>query len=261
MDNGCIRATMLVSPKKLTWALTAIVLGLLLAHITTQCMKYFLGHDIQLGLLRLFDLDQEGTLPSWYSSSTLLLCSLFLLVIGLAKKHGGDRYGSHWLVLSIIFFCLSIDEAASLHEMSTIPLRTAFDTTGYLDDAWVIGGGTFALAVFVALLRFLAALPGRTRNLFMMAGVLYVGGAVGMEIFGSNYNVLYGRQTLAYSLMATAEEGLEMFGIVVFLYALSSYMASHVNRVVIWVSDTIPDSAALPTPSRPQAPLKQRIVY
>lgn len=45
-----------------------------------------------------------------------------------------------------------------------------------------------------------------------------------MELAGGYYADFYGQQNMAYVLIVSIEEFLEMMGIVVFIYALLSYM-------------------------------------
>ena len=59
------------------WLVATIIL-LLIAGIATQWSARVLGKDHLLGLVRFFDLDAEANLPTWFSSSTLLLCALVL---------------------------------------------------------------------------------------------------------------------------------------------------------------------------------------
>ncbi|MGH7231484.1 MAG: hypothetical protein ACREJU_09025 [Nitrospiraceae bacterium] len=240
---------LIVTPKNLAAVLTIIVVGLILTHIGTQYLKYISGYRDSLGFLRLFNVDQELSIPSWYSSSTLLLTSIFLVFIGLARKREGDRYALHWLMLSAIFLYLSLDEAAMIHEMAIWPLRKQFPryTSGYLYYAWVIPGGAVVLVLAVTYLRFLAHLPVKTRYLCLLAGTLYVGGALGIELLGGKYNTLYGMENFTYFLIVAGEEGMEMFGIVVFLYALSSYMAStSIGIHIIIMHDSFPSKDAPP---------------
>jgi hypothetical protein len=229
----------ILSPKILTAVLAILVGGLLVGHIATQCLKFTVGYDVPPGLLAFLNLDQENNLPSWYASSSLLLCSLLLAVIGLAKKRDGDRYAWHWLALSAIFLYLSLDEAASIHELAIDPLRRAFPryTSGYLYLAWVIPGSLFVLAIGVMYLRFLIDLPAKTRTQFLLAGSLYVGGALGVELFEGKYASVHGLENLTIWMIVAVEEGLEMVGIVVFIYALSSYVASQSDKVVILFSN------------------------
>ena len=230
----------LLSPKKLALVLALVIFFLTLAYVATQSVKYLAGHDVQLGLLRLFNLNGENNIPAWYASSTLLLCSILLAAIGLVKKQMGLPYARHWLVLAAIFLYLSLDEAASIHEMANRPLHYAFNTTGYFYYAWVIAGGLFALVVLLAYLPFLATLPVRTRYLFLISGAFYVGGALGMEVIG-NYWYLHGQgETLTYSMLGGVEEGLEMIGVASFIYSLLSYLASNLHEIRILVTNGKP---------------------
>jgi hypothetical protein len=47
---------------------------------------------------------------------------------------------------------------------------------------------------------------------------------------------LYGRENITYVLLATIEELFEMLGIVVFIYALLSYLTSYMKGVVFQVN-------------------------
>lgn len=204
--------------------LASIVVCLLLAHVMTQLAFYLLDHDTQRGLLRIFDLNEENNVPTWYASGTLLLCSALLAFVGLCKLRDTEGYATHWLALSAIFLLLSLDEVASVHELSGMWLYSIFPMTGYLFYTWVIPGAIMVCIVFCAFYRFLLHLPIRTRRLFLLAGILFVGGSIGLDLPEGYYHSLYGNKTLAFSSMVLLEEGLEMVGVVVFLYALLSYI-------------------------------------
>jgi hypothetical protein len=206
----------------------SVVVCLLLAHVATQLGLYLLGLDTQKGLVRLFDLNQENNVPTWFASGTLLLCSLLLAYIALSKQRAAGGYAAHWLGLSGIFLFLSLDEVASIHELWGLWLYSRYRFTGYLFYAWVIPGSIIVCVVLMAYYRFLLHLPARTRMLFLLAGALYVGGAIGLDLPEGYYHSLYGNQTLVFSSMVLLEEGLEMVGVVVFLYALLSYVERQV---------------------------------
>jgi hypothetical protein len=78
--------------------------------------------------------------------------------------------------------------------------------------------------------RFLFHLPARVRYLTVAAGCTYVVGALGMEVPGAYVRAVYGADTIAYAVMTTIEETLEMLGAVVFLYAMAVYAALHHGR-------------------------------
>ena len=60
--------------------------------------------------------------------------------------------------------------------------------------------------------------------LFIGAGVLFISGAVGIEVFSAREADLNGTDTLLYSILYTVEELCEMIGIVIFCYALLRYI-------------------------------------
>lgn len=128
---------------------------------------------------------------------------------------------------------LSMDEASSIHELFTEPLRRLLHTSGFFYFAWVIPGLAFVLTIAIIYWRFLLHLPTRTRWLFVVAAILYIAGAIGTELVGGWYVELYGRKNLIYSILAMLEETLEMFGIIVFVYALLDYVIVNVGEVRI----------------------------
>ena len=230
-------ATFAVSPKKLAIVLILLVLALLAAHLATQYLWFFKGHEYQLGFLRQFDVDEENNIPTWYSSSALLLSAILLTVIGLTNKQGGKPYAYHWLGLAAIFLYLSLDEAASLHEMTHYLLNPRLAAIGYFHGllrwSWAVFGAIFVLIVGAIYLPFVATLPTQTRRLFVIAGILYVGGELGMDMLGGRHAYFYGEKNFTYGMLVACEEGLAMLGNVVFIYGLLAYLASSVNSLTV----------------------------
>ena len=245
-DGGLIanerrQVTLVISPGKLALTLALIVLCLLLGHVITQSVKIHYGYKTLGGIIPEFDLNSENNIPTWYSSSALLLASALLAMIALVKLQWQETYARHWVVLAVIFLFLSIDEAASLHEKGSelaLLIMPSIVDSGYLGRylyfPWVVFGVTFVLLFSLAYLRFLIHLPAKTRSLFVLAGIIYVGGALGVEMLGARDFYLYGEgRPLVHSMLILWEEGFEMFGIVVFIYALTSYLGSRLTNLRI----------------------------
>jgi hypothetical protein len=70
------------------------------------------------GMVAAFDLDSEGSLATWFSIIALAACGLAsLLVRELRAAAGGSRAERRaWLLVSLLWFTMSMDEGASLHE-------------------------------------------------------------------------------------------------------------------------------------------------
>ena len=236
--------TLMISPKKLALVLTLVVLSLIIAHVTVEYIRFFQGHDVLLGFERLLNLNYENNIPTWYSSSALLLSAMLLAVIALVNKREGKPYTLQWFVLAAIFLYLSLDEAASLHESMGSSLEPMLETIGYFHGflyfSWVIFGAIFVLFIALAFVRFLVSLAVQTRSLFLIAGTMYVGGALGIELLESRHYYIYGHKDFSYMMLVTVEEGLEMLGVVVFLYALLSHLGSSMSGMQILVENGAP---------------------
>lgn len=217
----------------------AVSLVLTSASLAQDLLSYLGSREAPLELVPFgvgdgiasLDADLEASLPSWFSSSVLLLCSILLFSISLDKRKFGDRHTPRWWGLTIIFCLMSADEVASMHEHLIEPLRSLLNTGGILYFAWVVFGVPLVLVFVIAYLRFLFDLrPKKVRRWFVLAGILYVAGALGMEMIGGLQADLNGEDNLTYTLITATEECLEMVGAVVFSYALLIYINGNRSR-------------------------------
>ncbi len=220
------------SAKRVVKFLLRVVFYLTLASLFVNFTQEYLPDYPSRELFKdLFNLDHETNIPSLYSAASLLFCSILLASISKAKKlAGNNNYGS-WLGLSIVFFYLSFDEFISIHERLILPLRNAYNTRGLFYYPWVIVGAIFVFIFLLVFGRFIITLPKKTRRLFLIAGTIYVAGAIGTEMVGGYYADYYTVDDMIYVLITTLEEVLEMLGIIVFIYALLSYISSYMNGV------------------------------
>lgn len=222
-----------IYPGKVFKILLVLIIFLVLGNTAGLLSTYLFGHSNIYGLVPLFRLDIEANIPTWYSSTTLFICSILLATIAFSKKIEDDRYRLHWSILSIIFLCLSIDEAAGIHELTMRPLGVLFNPSGIFQFSWVLIGIPFVFIFVIAYMKFFINLPKKTRALFAISGVLFVSGALGMELISGWYYSMVGKTNLIYGVMTTFEEVLEMLGIAVFIYSLLTYIRSYVKEVVI----------------------------
>ncbi len=209
-----------LDPRRVTRWLSACVLLLFVAGLASALLMHLTEHDWGFGLIPKFYMDTESGPATFFATLLLLLNAAALAVIAAMRRSSMDRFARHWLVLALGFLLMALDEAASFHELLIEPLRGALGVGGLLHYAWVVVGFAVVLGVGVAFLRFLRHLPRRTRNQFLLAALLYLGGALGVELFEGRHVEAHGIHNLGYGLFVTAEETLEMIGLVVFLHAL-----------------------------------------
>lgn len=223
----------LLEPKRVTRYFGLVIVLLLVAHLGAQFSIFVLGYDNVFGLIHMFSLNAENNIPAFYATFSLVFCSVLLALIALGKKSTGGRYALHWAGLSAIFLFLGMDESLSFHESTTVPLRKSLNTSGILFYAWIIPYSIALLIFLFVYLRFLIDLKKETRNQFILAGVIYVAGAMLFEIPGGLYDAEFGRHNPVYALISTIEELLEMGGVLLFIYALTSYLGVEFPRMSI----------------------------
>ncbi len=182
-----------------------------------------LGIDLSNGITTL-NVNGEHNLPTWFSASLLLLCAVVLLAITYAKKQAGERYVPHWGALSVILAYLSMDEATGAHEIVNRSLQSLLQTGGFLYYIWVTPAAVLVFVFGLGYLGFLSHLAMKFRLLFIAAGAIYVGAALGLEMVAGflDYS-LGGQASLLYVAETSVEEFMEMAGTALFLYSLMCY--------------------------------------
>jgi hypothetical protein len=160
---------------------------------------------------------------------TLLFTAALLAAVAVHSR----RDQAYWCVLALAFVFLAADEAFEIHEKLIVPLRSRFDTGGVFFYTWVIPYGIATLLFGLAYLRFLLRLPRQTAALFVVAGAVYISGALGMEMVGGLLADQGGVHTIAYVLAQTTEETLEMSGVVLFTYAVADYLSRELGGISI----------------------------
>lgn len=216
-------------PRKVFRGLAGIIGFLLLANVAAHCFWAYTDIGILHWVGSLFNVNNEHNFPSAFSAANLLLASGLLLVVG---RNAEDSTASarFWLLLSFVFLFLSIDEFVQVHEMLVGPTQRLMGSDeGVLRFAWVLPYGAL-LAIFGAIIfREYWRLASRTRMLFTVAGALFVFGAVGFEAMGGVYLEEGSSKSLVLMMLTMTEEGLEMFGIALFNYALLDLIATRLG--------------------------------
>lgn len=197
--------------------LTLLVCG----GVGSELSHYVFYRDDPFDLVSFFGLSYEKNLPTWVSSCLLFSCAVLLALIALEKHQTRAPYRAHWWGLALAFFYISLDEFVQLHEEASL----WFDLHGVLHFGWVIPGTIVVTLMGIAYLGFLRHLPALVRNRFILAGAIYVGGALVVE-FGLGYwTDAQGYDNFTYGMIDLLEESMEMIGSSLFLYSLLDCLA------------------------------------
>jgi hypothetical protein len=219
-----------VNPYRILKVLTLMVLLLVIAHLCTAFIWDYIPSFPRARLFyRLFNLNQEYNIPTFFSSLNLLASSVLLFMIGYFVKSLGMSH-KPWWGLSAVFCFLAIDESVSIHESFNGFARNNLGVGGLLYFGWVIPYGLGLLALLYVYIPFLKALSKENRILFVISGFLFVLGAVGFEMLGGRQKDIYGGGIL-YHIFYTIEETLEMIGISLFNFTLVKYLSQEVHHL------------------------------
>ena len=228
------------SLNRINWILGTLVVGLALAGLASELAIELFDDDWGFGLVPLVNLEFEGNLPTWYSSTLLFGCAALLAVIAWVRLAGRAPYRRHWALLAAIFLYLSIDESAVIHEMINPIPAEAFAPGGGFPFPWVLPFGALVVAFAVGYLGFLGHLPARFRTRFVAAGAIYVGGALGTELPIGFWYAAHGGDNLAYGLMNVAQESLEILGATIFCSALLAYIQAELGEIRVTLTRSNP---------------------
>ena len=202
--------------------LAVIILILSLAHILVMVVHYEIS-EIPWLVRELFDLDEEQSFGTWFSVVILLYAGYLLLLHAHAVRDTTGKMWIQWQILGIGFCFLSLDEMVGLHE--------TLNST--IEFSWAIPGGLMAMVIGALYIPFLRRLPPHALWTFLLGGVIYVGGAVGVELATEVYADEGLLDTLEYNLTTVVEEAMEMTGVVIFIHGLLRHIAGNKGERVV----------------------------
>lgn len=161
--------------------------------------------------------DGEANLWAWASGLLLAGIGLCLAAVGFAARNETER-GAPYFILAAIAVELSADEIAQLHEK-----LARFDLGTRITFAWLTVGVPLAIVAGLLVLWVARKIDRELRRRLIVAGIIYLLGAVGFEAIGG---IVVGgqlddlsRASLPYHLLVGIEEGLEVAGALLALRA------------------------------------------
>jgi hypothetical protein len=264
------RTVVIAEPRAVARFLATAAACLFAAHVAGLVAEYGFGRDTLLGLVPLFDLDQERNAPTLFSASLFLVAAALAFLVARANRGAAGR-ARGWTFLAAVACFLAVDEVASIHEMFAHPLRESLGAAGFLRHAWVIPYGAAAAIAAALVVPLIRGLAPSSRRRFIVAGVIYVSGAIGLEMVGGKYQELAGvTRNLVYEAIATTEESMEIAGLILLVHALVSLLRLELGGAAIaipaaavaspddrlerhpHVSPTAPATPPLPGARKPQ---------
>jgi hypothetical protein len=223
--------TVPISRHQIRLILSLGVVFLTVMYLLALFSIFVLQRSSLYGTIGLFHFDAEANVPAWYASLLLLACAVVFSLIAAKKRADRDPFARHWIGLVLILLYMSADETAQVHELFRRPMRELIGNAGgWLPFGWVVPGTLIALLVGLAYLRFLVHLPLPTARRFFLAGAIYLGAAIGIEIIGGWY-LSFRDDDVGYDLLAGTEEVLEKIAVILAVDTALAYLATHTSVI------------------------------
>lgn len=237
MEVQSDRVQLPVKPGSIALFLGAIAVFLISASTIGQSIAYLTDYSrlplFVQQLIRIFELGAEDNIPTHFSALLILLSALLLTFIFFAEKKVDSWSKSYWLILALGFFFMAGDEAYQVHEKLIDPVQNMLSAErfGIFYFAWVIPYFILVLTLGIYFFRFLKNISPQTRNYFLAAATLYLGGAIGVELIGGFYFELHGPDNFTYNMIQTVEESLEITGLIIFVWALLKMIEADYQQI------------------------------
>ncbi|WP_291842287.1 hypothetical protein [Maricaulis sp.] len=216
---------------RLAW--TAFV-ALCIGNALALSLVHYADIEDAWGLVTLFHFDREQNLPTLFSV-LLILASSGLAFLQAEVSPQETRLRTGWIIVSVVLALLAIDEFASIHERVDAALRYYLGSELLPYAAWPIPYVLGVAALGGALWRWFFALERAQAMYLILSGVIYLSGAVGVELITGQYLAHIDPDHLGVTnrtrdLLATLEETLEMFGLLVLAQTVARRLHDTGNR-------------------------------
>jgi hypothetical protein len=214
-------------------ARTRVLLGLVAVSallVATSLLVRYAGWRYQVAhpgtepiwLIAMVDVNSEGSVPTWWSSGLLLVGALLAAMLAALPGERALRRG--WAVLAGGLGLLSLDEAVALHErLGTVGAAL---TRGGLHFAWAVPGAALAVGGLAVLALALRQAPRPVCRGLALAAAVHLTGALLLEVVSGVVLQASGDRA-GYLLVTAAEEGCEMLGVSLLVWALLGGLELH----------------------------------
>lgn len=199
-------------------------LGMVLFLVTTYIVLSITivgKSDFSFRVFRFFDLDFEMNLPTFFSTTLILINAFLFYVLWLLKRSDGEpRFV--WMFFALFFLFLSMDEYCSIHEKVGVVFQYLLQVQGkgYFYLTWVVPYGFLVCLIAFYFYRSWRRLSPLIRMWFAFSVFTYLTGAIGFEILGEKIARQFGNADIAYKAVMILEESFEMVGQILLEYTL-----------------------------------------
>lgn len=208
-------------PGHIAALLAGFTFFLIFAHLLTHFLRGIHESALLRGLSDFFFLDREMNAPTFFCAGLFVINSVLFFEIW-KRRHVRLRSTTVWLILSLLFFFLAIDELLALHEELVVPVRSMFGLSGVFYFAWIVPYGIAVAMLSLFVIPTIWRIDRKVRFWLILSAVTFFTGTIVFEMLEGWYIELTDNlRDRLYFLFMTLEESLEMLGLVMLTYALA----------------------------------------
>jgi len=220
----------------LLMAIIAVILVVISAFVAPQGdelleKKASLSYSIMSEPSRVFNIDQEANIPTWFTAGIALYLAMTTSMIASVVKSQG-KFAWPWRGISLMSIYISMDELAGFHELTINPIRENWDVGPWLYQSWIIPAMIIVAFIGVIYARFWWKLPSYTKLYIFLGSLIYITGAIGVESIGGFVLTTQGLNDW-YVQLAHIEEFLEMMGLIIILYSVVEYARRELKSMTV----------------------------
>lgn len=206
-----------LSRKKFVFTLIFFVVVLFAANLFVVYSEMIKGEHYSFAWR--FYFDRRLNFPFFFSLF-LQLTNLYLLFRILSREQLTKSQRRFWRTLFITFFLFALDETFYIHQhfkMSTFGVIASYDRASWSHYLWVIPYFVVFGSLFIMLFVYSRDIARDLRVKMLVAGTIFLSGAVAMEFVGTFYAVFKPEGDVYLLLIKSAEGVLQMVGSVMFI--------------------------------------------
>lgn len=213
---------------RLFFVLLSATVLMIIVHLLFQYLNMEVFHQQNGQIYELsnrVDMDDESSIPTWFSQVLFIGIGVSALLASYLQQ---TKFAKRiWGLLGITSLVFSMDEIATLHEHVLQSIHVLFfqdaDPTG-LSNAWLLIAPFILTGLAVFFWKASQVFPRRTLGLFITAGLIFITGAVFIDMLTSQV----ARDTfLSQGILVAIEEGCEFIASLIALYAIVDYLEKH----------------------------------
>lgn len=227
------QGTITFSSKRIWADFELAIVGLALLSLAGQALRFLTVYDEAFGLIPLVFMGKPLSIPTIFTVLLYFVTFMLLGLIAAIKVANKTRFRWQWCGLAGLALYLTFDKGTALHTYVFKQLRTWVGgrLSFFPTHRWEFSLVLILIILAAFYIKFIVALPKKTRLLALLSLATYYAGFLVIERFGDDFAAIYTTNSLIYSLLLTLGKTLQMSGLAAAVFTLLDYIQITLPRL------------------------------